>query len=161
MSMPSTGDETGEINHVGLASYYYWALPGLPKITGSRKLYNTLNSVLFVLDYMEDETDYFSVNNPNNAILGFIRSVNIDYSSASSYENLIDKMMAVCGPYESSIASFFTTPYAGGGLSVLDFFASFVPPSKFNSNYHGSIAHSHLNNDLRLIDPLSHCDTST
>lgn len=142
------------INPEPLIRNYYYATVTEPKIVGKKLLKNDLESLLFILNFMEDASSSYGISDANNAILGYIRSINKQY--VGSYLNLIDEWKIICGNHQSSLFSMMDAMYAGGGIKIKEYFASFVSQNEYNQEEHGIVRDSYLQLDLKLVDPYNH-----
>ena len=160
---PLNGDN--EIQSIGnnlngapnVVHYFYYATPYEPKITGTRALYNDLSSLLFVLEYLETIASTFNLSDSKNAILGYIRGINIDYTNSLTYFNneIINVWNTVCGSYQSSLKTYVNEFYAGGGVKINEYFASFIHSSKYNYEYYGLCNSTYLTMNVCLVNPVS------
>ena len=49
--------------------YFYYATPTHPRITGKRTLYNDVDSLIFLVNYMESIASSSNISDPKNAVL--------------------------------------------------------------------------------------------
>lgn len=143
-----------------LIRYYYYATPEEPKIIDAKTMYNDVESLVYALEYLEDEANYLSISDVNNAILAYIRRINKNYTdqettyySPSIYS--LEKWESVCGPENANFISGMNSYYQGG-LKIKEYFSSFLEVSSlYNSQEYGECSSTFLNKNLKLIDPLT------
>ena len=136
-----------------LIRYFYYATPTEPKITGKRQLYNDVDSLVFVLSYMESACSQYNVQDYKNAILGYVRGINTRY--VGSYLGVQTAWTIVCGNHQSTLSSILNSMYAGGGIRINEYFSSFVGHNEYNSSEYGFCSSTYLDNHFNIIDPLT------
>lgn len=132
--------------------YFYYATPSSPIITDKRTLYNDLDSLVFVLQYMETTALQYNLSDPKNEILGFIRSININYIDGED-SNLINEWEIICGDYDNNLRSILNGKYAGGGIKLYEYFSSFMSYEDFNTDLYGSIPFPYFHYNYNFVDP--------
>ena len=130
------------VQSVPLVSYYYYATPSLPKIVGCHDMYNDTSSLIFAIEVLEDEAEYLDIADTKNAILSYIRCINVSYTS--------ENWETVAGVFDDGLINSFAT-FTVGGVEINEFFASFVSNSSYNTDY-GLCRNNYLNYNLPFID---------
>lgn len=126
-----------------------------PKINYITPLYNNYSSLITALNKLVSKSNLgvvMSANNINNVVLGYLRSLNVDYSdnSTSSGKGLAWRLCAglqepVDGSWDIIDANYRYHE------SVRDFFARYVPSDKYNSGDHGRCSSSSWPDGLNAI----------
>ena len=134
--------------------HYYYATTTKPRITGKHSMYNNVESVIYALQQLEADAEYYGDNSPKNAVLGYIRTINVNYSSTSTTYSDWDVIAG--GSHTSFI--YQMNMLTVGGLELNEFFASFIGASSYNSSRHKTCRQAYLNNNFKLIaGPSSNC----
>lgn len=143
-----------EYNYTPL-KFSYNIGPNLPKINYIIPLYNNYSSLITALNKLVSKSNLgvvMSSSNINNIVLGYLRSLNTDYSdnSTSSGKGLAWRLCAglqepVDGSWDIIDANY---KYH---CSVRDFFARYVPSDKYNSGDHGRCSSSSWPDGLNAI----------
>ena len=160
--------------------YYYYADAMNPILTDWKMLYNDVDSLIFAIEYLEEEFAYYNSNaNIKNAVLSYIRGIDIRYFvhiinlpanlGQINLQNIIcgdPNVMVILG-YEYPTGTTYTYEYQfldsyylpSNGIKVRDFFVSFLEDATdYNSDYYGvysSDETTFLSKHLRLINPAS------
>lgn len=122
--------------------------------------YNTIDHVIFMVSqleiiathYLQDHQQEPSQNKIKNLVLGYIRGINKEY-----YDNgYSGKWKLVAGKIDTDFITYVhNNDLSGTGVSILEFFASFLQePATFNSTEYGNVGSSFLNKRYTLSDPL-------
>lgn len=151
------------------SNYYYYADANNPILRSSKDLYNDYESLVYVIEYLEDEFYYYNPNcNVKNAVLSYIRGIDKRYFSSDTYfsNTFVDIYYLICGnanvdniiginyQHQPSYQYEFFDSYNHSGIKVTDYFASFIEiESKYNSEVYGSLTGDYLNKHLRLVNP--------
>ena len=146
---PEPGIKPFDFSLNPIIRYYYYAHPnGFDKVVEIIDLYNNIDSVITVLDLLEQRADEFGLTGSDkiNAILGYIRSINLRYTG--------DKWSNLAGGYNTSFIQYINS-INDIGIKPNEFFSSFISTNEYNTELHGSkrIEYSDITN-LNLIDPL-------
>ena len=134
--------------------YYYYATPSDGKIIAKHILKNNLESVITALRIMHSEatafvsltTNNLTISNRNNLILEYLRTLSSKYTGFL-WTNVAGTLGNVVNTFHNFLTAFDT-----GGISLSDFFASFVEGA-VNSSYSG-IGEEFKNKHLYLINPI-------
>lgn len=166
------GDGLDHINPP-IVRYYYYADLYNPIIKSKKTMYNDYESLVYAIEYLEDE---FSYHNPNanikNAVLAYIRGINKNYyTKIISIPNVgigINYFNIVCGsnnvayildlPNSSStnpdLNYSFIECYNVVGLKIREYFASFLlEDNTFDSSLYGTCSDIYLSKHLKLVNP--------
>lgn len=145
--------EPDAIDPPPLIRYFYYATSTSPIITGKRMLSNNLDSLLFVLTYKTNAASAYGIENSKNAILGYIRAINANY--VGDGYGFSDSWTIICGNHQSSLPSVLNGLYAGGGIKIYEYFASFISGNDYNSELYGNCGTYYLSLHYYLVDPLT------
>lgn len=132
--------------------YYYYATPdGFDEITDVVMLDNTLDSIVIMLEYLEELAAELypssSEKNHTKNILSYIRQTNKDYST--------NKWNLLLGFEDSTFLSFVNS-FTNRGITPYEFFGAFLPSNLYNSTSYPTIRaeYSISNRPLPFIDPI-------
>ncbi len=140
--------------------YYYFAMPnGYERITEIFNLYNDIDSLIKMVEYLESKAFGFSASygpvDRLNLVIGYVRSINSDYVGDYISSILWNN---ICGSIDTSFINYVDTDDTHG-LRVAEFFASFIFYSKYNVDIHGDIDSNFQKNSnnipLEFIDPFN------
>ncbi len=135
-----------------IKDYYYIANEYIEKIVCTRELKNDVDSLVFMVDELEKRAMEYDKNQYKNIALGYIRSINKDYT-----DGYLDKWSIVAGDiHESEIRKINYEDSKKIGLRFVDYFAQFIDDDDYNEELHGAIrAQFKRSSPLKLID----CET--
>ena len=131
--------------------YYYIATPSDGIVHNKYTLYNTLDSLTIILNQLKADSIFLNQLD-NNKLLGYLRSISTRYVDSSS--STFHPYNIVCGPIDTSFISSINAVTPSNGLRIIDYLASFVGSSVFNSSFHGLVSSQYLGTCQGLIDPL-------
>ena len=136
-----------EINggYMQVKQYYYFASPTSPKIIGRTMMKNDVSSVVKAVQYLEHLANSQGITDKNNAILSYIRCINNSYTS--------DTWSIVAGTLNTTFCNYVNS-LSNIGMTIREFFASFIDSNYFNSNY-GTCSSTYLNKNIFLYDPIT------
>ncbi len=167
---------------IAVTKYYYVADDTHGKIVDRHVMYNDYASLVHALEYLEAEANYYSTedggaivndleysNNMVNSILGYVRGINDNYANewfTIDFDNdddddglgIVNYWNEVAGEINNSFVTAVNS-MDNGGMKIKEYFASFVSNSSYNSELHGSIETEYLNNNYRMIHPLTNTAT--
>lgn len=132
--------------------YSYTAKPGGPKIiTNVKRLYNDLDSLIFVIKEIEKEADNYGVSDIRNELLWYVRTMSDKYDSSN--------WTYVAGPSVDISFSHYLDVDKKHGIYIKDYFYSFLEMHSVQGNSHGYDANNFhtyhkQTGQLFLIDPL-------
>lgn len=138
----------------GKKKYYYFANKYINKIVGSIQLSNDVDSLIFVLNELENMAKKYDSIEYKNLVLGYIRSINIEYD-----QNHLDWKMVAGAESTDFIAK--VNEQQTFGIRIIEFFSQFISYASFNLSIHGELdAKYRRNNDnvLFLLDPIKNSD---
>ena len=143
------GNGTGnQINggYIQIKQYYYYATPTSPKIIGRTMMKNDIDSVYHAIHYLENLATSYGVSDKNNSVLGYIRTIKTSYDT--------DEWSVVAGSANSSFNDYVNS-LSNIGMTIREYFASFINASYYNSAEHGDCSSIYLNKELNLFDPIT------
>lgn len=160
-----------------IRTYRSKATPSLGKVTGIRPIYASLDSLIFLVGELEKEADQLSYENSQiidpdtgepvsnslssesdiiNAVLSYIRSVNIKYSSGYQYLGF-NTFNLVCGSSNNQ----FNQRIASSSRHLFrfpDFFGRLVSEDKYNPAQCGEVTQSEsiqeIGWEINIYDPI-------
>jgi len=155
-------------------NYYHYVDKYIDEIVTQRTLYNDIDSLIFILNELDNFADDCSAceGDELNCVLGFIRSVHLDYSNTSALYG--GTWGTLAGDVNEEFID-YVDDHDGAGLEISEYFSAFVPTHEndtlydkylYNENLHGD-AYSYYeflksdsfdNNSLKqykLIDPFN------
>lgn len=132
--------------------YYYYATPdGLDKITDIVMLDNTLDSLLIMLEYLEElaaEQDIDAAEEEIlNNVIGYIRSINNSYVG-NNWEYLT-------GAIDTDLIDYINNLKITRGIKPNEYFGAFLPTSLYNSSLHPTMRTNYENHGLSFVDPIN------
>lgn|GEM_PF-3922076 len=132
--------------------YYYTASHNYGKIIAIRQIRNDVDSLIFMMKQLGKDANVGSYKtlDERNTVLGYVRSFSDNYTYSSN-----DEWTRVAG----DIGRKFITAedqVNSHGLSLYNYFRSFVKPSLYNSYDHRALNSGESWQISFLIDPLDH-----
>ncbi len=130
--------------------YYYYANKHVNRIVDSIRLSNDIDSLIFVLNELEDKAKEEKPSDYINLVLGYIRSINKNYDQNHLNWNV------VAGKIDEEFIKKVNSQRKFG-ISIIEYFSQFIDYNDFNSSLHGDIAaryQKNSENSLYLVDPL-------
>lgn len=146
---PEPGIKPFDFSFNPIVKYYYYAHPnGFDKIIQIVDLYNDIDSLNTVLDILEQRADEFNLTGSDkiNAILGYIRSINLGYTDF--------KWGLFMGSINMEYINYVNS-FNNCGIKPNEYFASYISNSLYNVELHGAKRSEYSANSLFLIDPLN------
>lgn len=148
--------EGGVTTPVTRRRYYYYADSTTPKISSIITVDDSVESLVTILEEMEKDAERFGLSSSadiNNAVLGYIRSMNRAYSDGYQILNT-NANDVFYGYVNTSFISFCENDRLHGN-TYNNYFGQFVSPGQYNSTLHSPMAEE-LSNDFTcyLNDPM-------
>ena len=130
--------------------HYYYASKYVEKIVEIREMSNDIDSVIFMVSELEKKAIEYNEKNYKNLVLGYIRSINIDYD-----KGYFEYWVLLAGDTPTDFISYVNMDNSHG-LKINEFFSSFLSSAKYNTNKYGMVDEQYQKGDstwLKLIDP--------
>ncbi len=142
-------EETKTVFFIPQKKYYYVANEYVEKVVSVRQISNDIDSLIFMLRQLESEAIKYDSIHYKNIVLGYIRSINLDYDGDSYY----GKWDAISGTISFDFIQKIDNDYSHG-LRFCDYFGSFINYSKYNSKSHLDMLtkYKRIKTNLHLID---------
>ena len=131
--------------------YYFYENQFVTEIVEQRRLYNDIDTLIFMINELEMLAEEFDSNgNTTNYVLGYIRGINLDYVDDSYFGG----WQYLAGNIDENFIS-YVDQNDGIGIEFSEYFAQFLQDSsKFNSTY-GYVSSSYKNKHLMIVDPFN------
>ncbi len=146
--------------------YYFYEDKFVDTVVEQRQLYNDVDTLIYMITELEELADDYGCSSVENCVLGYVRSINVNYSDNSS-------MYAAWGITAGTTNMGFVDyvdQEDGSGTDFNDFFAQFLPfkdeyneagekiPDGKNDYYNtkfGYVSNYYKNRELSLQDPFN------
>lgn len=146
-----------------IKDYYYIADKYVERIVQSRSIKNDIDSLIFMVNELEDMAKEINANQYKNITLGYIRSISADY-----VDGYFESWSLVSGSIDTdAIARIKESENKKIGLRFYEYFAQFLgymndsgsyEKGKYNEALHGEVRDMYKNTErepLKLVDPVS------
>ncbi|MEA5061511.1 MAG: hypothetical protein VB015_03780 [Erysipelotrichaceae bacterium] len=140
--------------------YSYIAKPNGPKkIINIRRLYNDLDSLLFITAEIENFVESYGMRDVKNETLAYIRTISDSY--LNDFHFGLDLWAIFAGSFDTILFDLIDNNYQHG-MYFADYFYSFLSLSNRNFALHGykaGMVSNYHNEPFYLIDPLYSCNS--
>jgi hypothetical protein len=149
--------------------YYFYEDKFVDVIVEQRQLYNDIDTLIFMVTELEELADDYGCRDVKNCVLGYLRSINIEYSDDSS---LYDKWSVTAGLTDMGFVN-YVEQVDGTGIEFNEYFGQFLPykdeigafdengdqipdgRSDYYNYKYGFVSSTYLKKQLHLIDPFN------
>jgi hypothetical protein len=131
--------------------YYFYEEKFVDVIVEQRQLYNDIDTLIFMVTELEELADDYGCSDIKNCVLGYLRSINKNYSDTS---DLYDKWEVTAGKTDMGFVD-YVEAVDGLGIEFNEYFAQFLlDPEDYNSEY-GYVSSTYKNTGYLLVDPFN------
>jgi len=126
--------------------YYYYVDKYVEEIITERTLYNDIDSLIFILNELDNFAHAYNgcANDELNCVLGYVRSINVNYSNTSELYGGNWNVMA--GDVDEGFID-YVDDNDGTALEISEYFSAFVPTSSQDTLYDKALYNEDLFGD--------------
>lgn len=131
--------------------YYFYEDKFVDVIVEQKQLYNDIDTLIYMVTELEGLADDYGCNDIENCVLGYIRSINVNYSDNS---DLYDKWEVTAGTTNMGFVSYVDTQ-DGTGIEFVEYFTQFLLDSDDYNSAYGYVSSIYKNRGYLLVDPFN------
>lgn len=131
--------------------YYFYEDKFVDVIVEQRQLYNDIDTLIYMVSELEDLAEDYGCSSVENCVLGYVRSINVNYSDNSS---LYELWGITAGTTNMGFVD-YVEQVDGSGIEFNEYFAQFLLSSNdYNSEY-GYVSSTYKTKGYLLVDPFN------